>query len=84
MHTTILIGAPLDAGQRRAGCLMGPAAYRVAGIVPAITELGHRVEDRGDLGPGPLQPATCANPAVHDLAEVVGWTRALAEAGRAA
>lgn len=84
MQTTILIGAPMDAGQRRAGCLMGPAAYRVAGIVQAITDLGHRVEDRGDLGPGPLQPAACANPAVHDLAEVVGWTRALAQAGQAA
>ncbi|WP_342351468.1 arginase family protein, partial [Jannaschia rubra] len=28
----ILIGAPLDSGKRRKGCLMGPDAYRTAGI----------------------------------------------------
>ncbi|MFN3645933.1 MAG: arginase [Gemmobacter sp.] len=80
----ILMGAPMDAGQRRAGCLMGPAAYRVAGIADAIAELGFAVQDRGDLAPGPLHPATCANPVVHDLPEVVAWTRTLAAAGQAA
>jgi arginase len=80
----ILIGAPMDEGQRRPGCLMGPAAYRVAGIVAALTDLGHRVEDRGDLAPGLLAPASCDNPAVHDLAACVAWTRVLADAGRAA
>ena len=80
----ILMGAPMDAGQRRAGCLMGPAAYRVAGIADAIAELGFAVQDRGDLAPGALHPATCANPVVHDLPEVVAWTRTLAAAGQAA
>ena len=32
MTHCILIGAPVDSGQQRPGCLMGPAAYRVAGI----------------------------------------------------
>ncbi len=45
--TCILIGAPIDSGQQRAGCLMGPAAYRTAGIARAITDLGHRVERPG-------------------------------------
>jgi arginase len=76
----ILIGAPIDSGQKRAGCLMGPAAYRVAGLARTLSELGHRVEDRGDLALPPLAPASCANPAVHSLAETVGWTAALAEA----
>ncbi len=76
----ILIGVPIDCGQRRAGCLMGPAAFRVAGIAAAVAALGHGVEDRGDLAPAPLAPATCANPAVHALAETVAWTRALAAA----
>ena len=31
MPNCILIGAPIDEGQRRPGCVMGPAAYRVAG-----------------------------------------------------
>ena len=75
----ILIGAPLDDGQKRAGCLMGPAAYRVAGLAPSITELGHTVADWGDVGPGTLTPATTPNPAVHHLSELVGWTRSLAD-----
>ncbi|MDR5654607.1 arginase [Ruixingdingia sedimenti] len=80
----ILIGAPIDSGQRRAGCLMGPAAYRVAGIAQALADLGHGVEDRGDLAPGPLSAIHSPNPAVHSLAETVAWTRALAAAGQAA
>lgn len=79
MTTTILIGAPVDEGQRRPGCVMGPAAYRVAGIARAIAELGHGVEDWGDLALPPLRPAACANPAVHSLAEVLGWTEVLAD-----
>ncbi|NBZ88798.1 arginase [Stagnihabitans tardus] len=75
-----LIGAPIDAGQRRAGCIMGPMAYRVAGLGAAIAELGHGVEDRGDLGPDAVQGAHCANPVVHDLDLVLGWTQALRRA----
>lgn len=77
----ILIGAPVDAGQRRPGCLMGPAACRVAGIAAAIRDLGHAVEDRGDLAMTPL-PGTCPNPAVHSLPEVLGWTAAIRAATR--
>ncbi len=83
-HAITLIGAPVDEGQRRAGCLMGPAAYRVAGIAAAIAELGHEVEDAGDVGHGPLAAVASPNPAVHHLAECVGWTRELARAGREA
>ncbi len=75
----ILIGAPIDTGQKRAGCLMGPAAYRVAGLAQAITDLGHRVEDRGDVALPRLRGVACPNPAVHSLAETVGWTEALSE-----
>jgi arginase len=79
MSRTILIGAPIDAGQRRPGCLMGPAAYRVAGLAQAIAELGHGVEDWGDLSLPELTDATCPNPAVHSLPEVLGWTEVLAD-----
>ena len=72
-----LIGAPIDAGQRRAGCVMGPAAYRVAGLAQAVEDLGHGVADRGDLRPEEVGEVSCPNPAVHSLAEVLGWTRAL-------
>lgn len=79
MAKCILIGAPIDEGQRRPGCLMGPAAYRVAGLAGAIRDLGHGVEDWGDLALPALRDVACPNPAVHSLAEVVGWTEVLAD-----
>ena len=79
MPKTILIGAPIDDGQRRAGCVMGPAAYRVAGIAAAIRDLGHGVEDWGDVALPDLHPAPCPNPAVHSLPQVLGWTEVLAD-----
>ena len=77
MPNTVLIGAPIDDGQRRPGCLMGPAAYRVAGIAQAIRDLGHLVTDWGDLALPALRDVTSRNPAVHHLAECVGWTEVL-------
>lgn len=77
MPRTILIGAPIDSGQKRPGCLMGPAAYRVAGIAREIGAEGHGVEDWGDVALPPLPQVSCPNPAVHLLAETVGWTMAL-------
>jgi len=82
--TCILIGAPVDSGQRRAGCLMGPAAYRVAGIGAALKVLGHEVIDYGDASPAPLRDVGSTNPAVHSLAETVAWTEGLSTATEAA
>lgn len=80
MTHCILIGAPVDEGQRRPGCLMGPAAYRTAGLAATLGALGHSVEDRGDVVPAPPGDETCANPAVHHLPEIIAWTNALREA----
>jgi len=77
MTRTILIGAPIDTGQKRPGCLMGPAAYRVAGIAREIGAEGHAVDDWGDLALPDLHDVDCPNPAVHSLAETVGWTEIL-------
>ncbi len=77
MPKTILIGAPIDTGQKRAGCLMGPAAYRVAGLAREIDAEGHGVEDWGDLVLPDLKPVSCPNPVVHDLAETVAWAEIL-------
>lgn len=79
MANTILIGAPIDDGQRNLGCVMGPAAYRVAGLARAIAELGHSVRDWGDLALGALPEAHCDNPAVHHLPQVLAWTELLRE-----
>ncbi|MCB5198075.1 arginase [Loktanella sp. TSTF-M6] len=78
----ILIGAPVDCGKRRRGCLMGPDAYRTAGLAEAITALGHTVEDRGNLTPDSVTVPDHPNPAVYKLAENIGWTQTLAQAAR--
>ncbi|MRX50758.1 arginase [Paracoccus sp. S-4012] len=84
MTHCILIGAPVDSGQRRPGCLMGPAAYRVAGLATTLEALGHTVEDRGDVAPQALVTAAHDNPAVRNLPETIAWTQALAGAATAA
>ncbi|KQI72482.1 arginase [Loktanella sp. 5RATIMAR09] len=80
----ILIGAPVDCGKRRQGCLMGPDAYRTAGIAEAIRKLGHTVEDIGNLAPADITVAAPKNPLVHKLAENVGWTQTLMAAAQEA
>jgi arginase len=59
---------------------MGPSAYRVAGLVQALRDLGHTVDDRGDLAPGPLPALTPQNPVVHCLPETLAWAQALKSA----
>ncbi len=76
----ILIGAPMDAGKRRRGCVMGPDAFRTAGIVEAIVAMGHTVTDAGDVLPVTVDVPTPEGSPIHALAENVGWTMALAEA----
>jgi len=79
MSRISLVGAPIDSGQRRRGCLMGPAAYRVAGIERVLAELGHAVTDLGDVALAELPQAECPNPAVDQLPETLAWTAALRE-----
>jgi arginase len=81
--TCILIGAPVDSGQRRPGCLMGPDAFRTAGLATALRELGHAVEDHGNLAPVPLNHDP-DDGRLHALAETIGWTRRLAAEAEAA
>ena len=76
----ILIGAPVDCGKRRQGCLMGPDAYRVAGIAEAITALGHAATDVGNLAPAPVPETAHDNPALYKLAENIGWCETLQKA----
>jgi len=79
-----LIGVPTEAGLNERGCMMGPDALRTAGLAETLVELGYRVEDRGNVAPGPADPIDHANLAIHHLAEVAGWTGAtMAEGARA-
>ena len=81
--TCILIGAPVDSGQRRPGCLMGPDALRTAGMASAFAELGYAVDDWGNLAPDAFAPDTCEGP-LHRPNETIGWTWRLARLAEAA
>jgi len=71
----ILVGAPVDSGKDRKGCIMGPDAYRTARLPETLTQLGHTVTDIGNV-----TPDTNDIPE-HDhliaLPQTVGWTTAL-------
>ena len=80
--TCILIGAPVDSGKKRTGCLMGPDAYRTAGLAQALSDLGHTVIDEGNCRPDPYVAAP--HPHLHALDETIGWTTSLAKAAQRA
>ncbi|MGB3405985.1 MAG: arginase [Jannaschia sp.] len=79
-RTVTLIGAPIQTGAWRRGCLMGPDALRTAGLGLALTELGHSVTDAGNLHPLALDVPPTGNPAIRDLDLCAGWVAALQEA----
>ncbi|MGB7241913.1 MAG: arginase [Sulfitobacter sp.] len=80
--TCILVGAPVDSGKHRNGCLMGPDAYRTAGLAGALTDLGHDVVDYGNVAPAPFEVETQTR--LHALNETIAWTQSLADASEAA
>ena len=73
----ILQGAPLDCGKHRRGCIMGPDAYRTAGLGEALQSLGHTVTDIGNVSPIPYTDTP--HPKLHRLSETIAWTHALAD-----
>ena len=81
--TCILIGAPVDSGKRRRGCLMGPDAYRTAGLVESLGDLGHEVIDIGNLRPAE-NGATSPDTKLHAWSETIGWTQSIADAAQSA
>lgn len=78
--TLHLIGAPVDSGKDRKGCIMGPDAYRTAGLAETLSALGHLVTDTGNV------VADTNDIAEHNqliaLPQTVGWTSALHRAAR--
>lgn len=77
--TCILVGAPIDSGKRRAGCLMGPDAYRTAGLAAALGDLGLRVEDIGNLMPAEHTPEP-DDTHLFQPNRTIGWTNRLIRA----
>ena len=84
MHpkTIQLIGVPMDSGKQRRGCLMGPDAYRTAGLAEALRGLGHDVVDTGNVTPGAYDDTP--HPHLHALGETIAWTAALSTASQTA
>ena len=80
----ILVGVPVESGASQAGCLMGPASYRTAGLAGLLKSLGHGVEDRGDVAPriAPLPDGALAG--TRHPEAMIGWTTALADIAEAA
>ena len=80
--TILLVGAPVDSGKTRDGCLMGPDAFRTARLAGALTDLGHSVQDLGNVVPdkNDLQEIS----GLYKLPLTVGWTSALSRAAREA
>lgn len=74
----ILLGAPMDAGKRRPGCLMGPDALRTAGLAASLRDLGCTVRDAGNVAP--RIPPEDPNDTVHARQACIAWTEALSAA----
>ncbi len=81
-HNCILIGAPMDCGKRRKGCLMGPDAFRTAGLAEALRDLGHTVVDHGNVAPADFTAKD--HPKLVQLEETIAWTSSLADKSESA
>jgi arginase len=77
-----LIGAPVDEGARRRGCLMGPDMLRTAGLGRALVALGHDVNDAGDIAAAPYDAGIHPNETLYELDTCAGWIAALTPAVR--
>ncbi|HVX76592.1 MAG TPA: arginase [Bradyrhizobium sp.] len=75
-----LLGVPVEIGASQAGTLMGPAALRTAGIARLLDQLGHSIEDHGDL-PRPPPAASDEKPPANAkyYDEIKEWVRMLSE-----
>lgn len=72
-----LLGVPMEDGAGRRGCVMGPAAFRTAGLAEELSELGHHVVDMGDAQPDPVAHVATEYDHLKFLPEVAGWARSL-------
>ncbi|MEM8591365.1 MAG: arginase [Pseudomonadota bacterium] len=80
MSKITLIGAPVQAGTQQRGCLMGPDAYRAAGLTEALTGLGYHVEDAGNLPSPQAASMRHENPAITTLGQVSAWSETIHQA----
>src|SRR5262250_2813300 len=65
-----VIGVPLDLGQSRRGVDMGPSAVRVAGLEARLEQLGHVVEDAGNIAVAIPEQKKAGDPHAKYLKEI--------------
>ncbi len=70
-----LVGAPVQTGTSQKGCLMGPDAFRTAGIATTLQALGHHVADHGNVSPREVERPSSGNQAVHQTSVKSGTRR---------
>ncbi len=75
-----LIGAPVQSGTRQRGCVMGPDAFRSAGLAEALQSLGHQASDLGNLECEPICEISHPNANIHGLAPTSAWIDAISKA----
>ncbi len=74
-----IIGVPMDLGQSRRGVDMGPSALRVAGLQSRLKQLGHQVEDIGNVPVKQAEEQHYGEKKAKYLNEIAETCRGLAE-----
>ena len=74
-----IVGVPLDLGQRRRGVDMGPSALRAASLQRQLENLGHEVEDAGNLPVVIPETQQVGDDRVRYIAEIADVCRAVSE-----
>src|SRR5205085_6933587 len=74
-----VMGVPLDLGQSRRGVDMGPSAVRVAGLEARLEQLGHVVEDGGNVSVAIAETKKSGDPAAKYLKEITATCTKQAE-----
>jgi arginase len=79
MRTIKIIGVPMDLGASHRGVDMGPSAIRIAGLGQRLAELGHTVQDVGNVPVNIPEVLAITNPRAKYLPEVAQANVELAE-----
>lgn len=75
-----IIGVPMDLGASRRGVDMGPSALRVAGLQARIKQLGHQVEDIGNIPVKQAEEMSYGEKRAKYIKEIAATCKDLAEA----
>lgn len=75
-----IIGVPIDLGADRRGVDMGPSAIRYAHLQPKLKEIGHEVQDEGNIDVPIAEMCKITNPKLKYIDCIVPMSRRVAGA----